>query len=336
MDKLITWIKNNALAISIALFVAGISLVFHTNQYDIQSQTVYKVVDGKPKEQVIYLLDQSKPLLQILSNIFLSLAVALFISAFFIRHIEGDERKELEKKLLSFQENTAKDAIQSVFKRIIDKEFFNIIKKDLLNAKSIRKNANWQYDISEINNGQELLIKRTISYEFHNISHSVATENIKLTSNDNQHCDTEVVSGKIRHQSGEEESIELEEIENSNGETFATLEREIQIAAGESIEVVLVFQQIFKHGYIYETHATRYPIINLEITVNHPANYKFNLFSSFSNQERLRINEPDKKVYVVEGAIFRGQGVEFFCDKKTSSTQHNPKLAPNHYKQQET
>lgn len=120
--------------------------------------------------------------------------MALFISAFFIRHIEGAERQAFEDKLLKFQEDTAKDAIQSVFKRIIDKDFFSIIKKELLNAQSIRKNANWQYDILENSNGS-LLLKRTISYEFHNISQHPTSEDITLKSNNNLHCTTEVISG---------------------------------------------------------------------------------------------------------------------------------------------
>lgn len=308
------WIKNNAIAISIIFFIIGISLIYHTNEYDITSTTVSTVVEGKISEGIIYSLNPSNQFINILANVFLSLGIALFISAFFIRHIESHERKELEKKLLEFQENTAKDAIHSVFKKMIDESFFNIIKKDLLNAKVIRKNANWQYDITEINDTNHLLFKRTISYEFHNISHAPTTELIKIRSNNNEHCSMEVISGKIRRLNGEEESIILKE-ENEGESIFTFLEKEIQISAGESIEVVLVFQQVFKNGYIYETHSSRHSIINLEITVNFPSSYNFDLFSSFSNEERLRINEPDKKVYVVEGAIFRGQGVEFVCNK---------------------
>lgn len=309
------WMKNNAIAISIALFVIGMSLMLHANEYEMTTKVVSTIVDGEITSNTIYSLDQSKPFLSILSNVFLSLAMALFISAFFIRHIEGDEKKAFEEKLLNFQEETAKDAIQSVFKRIIDEDFFSIIKKELLNAKAIRKNANWQYDISE--NKEGLLLKRTVSYEFHNISQHTTTEHIKLKGNNNEHCETTVISGKIRHPNGDEEPIELTKSPEV-GDSFTMLEKEIKISSDESIEVVLVFQQKFKNGYIYETHTSGHPIINLEITVNFPSNYDFSLFSMFSNQERLRINEPDKKVYVVKGAIFKGQGIEFVCRKKVS------------------
>lgn len=307
------WVKNNALAISLLLILIGSVLIYQTNDYDISSKTISTVVDGKINSSNIYTLENKMPIISILSNTFLSLGLALFISAFFIRYIEGNERKELEAKLLKFQEDTAKNAIHSVFKKIIDEDFFSIIKKDLLNAKSIRKNANWQYDISDIGDGK-LNLKRTISYEFHNISTNPVSEYLKLKSNNNKHCSTKVVSGKVRHLSGNEETIELTS-SSENDEIFTSLEKEINIPAGESIEVVLVFEQVFKNGYIYETHSSRHPIVDLEITVNFPLNYKFDLFSSFSNKERLRINEPDKKVYVIEGAIFRGQGVEFVCEK---------------------
>ncbi len=322
------WIKSHALLIALIFIVIGMVLIFHTNKYGISSETISCVVDGEVIEKIIYSFSQNRMWLRISSTVFMSLGVALFISAFFIRYIEGDERKAFEEKLLSFQENTAKDAIQSVFKRIVDEEFFEIIKKDLLDAKAIRKNANWQYDITKLEDGN-MLLKRTISYEFHNRSYSVATELLKLVGNNNAHCATQIISGKIRHPSGKEESIDLRVIQDETGESFTNLEKEIEIQAGDSIEVVLVFQQTFKNGYIYETHNSRHPIINLEITVNHPADYRFDLFSSFSNKERIRINEPDKKVYVVEGAIFTGQGVEFVCEKiNDNSKKANQNLEP--------
>ncbi|MEK8019592.1 MAG: hypothetical protein VSS75_022180 [Candidatus Parabeggiatoa sp.] len=317
MDKLIMWIKSNSLAISLFLIIIGAFLVFYTNDYGILSKTISSIVDGEITEKVIYTLENRKPILSILSNIFLSLGFALFISAFFIRYIESDERKLFEDKLLSFQKNTAKDAIQSVFKKIIDKEFFSIIEKDLFNAKTIRKKANWQYDISEIEKGK-LQLKRTIIYELHNVSSNTTSEHLQVKGNHNQHCKTEVISSKVRYPSGKEDPIGLTNADTDD-KAFSCHEKEITINAGESIEVMLVFQQTF-NNYIYEVHLTRHPIIGLEITVNFPSNYKFELFSSFSNKEYLRINELGKKVYIVRGAIFKGQGIEFICEKQQQNT----------------
>lgn len=138
-NKLTNWIKSNAIAISFILILIGGCLIFASNKFDISSRTVSSVLDGKITQTVIYTLDKSKPVIDITANVLLSLGVALFISAFFIRYIEGGERKQFEDKLLKFQENTAKDAIQSVFKTIIDTEFFDLIKKSYLMLRQFEK-----------------------------------------------------------------------------------------------------------------------------------------------------------------------------------------------------
>lgn len=313
---MINWIKKNSLFVSLFFIIIGIICFYHSNSYDISSKTLSTIVDGKIDTKLIYQLDSTKLLLNIFANILLSLGIAIFISTFFIRYIEKDERDEFEKKLLSFQENTAKDAIQSVFKRFIDEEFFLLLKKELFNAKAIRRNANWQYDIGIEND--KLYLIRTVNYEFHNISQDKLSEYIKISSNLNEHCRTEIVSGKIRYFNNDEEPIDIITCQEK-GDNFITMEKEVTINPNESIEVVLVFKQFFNNGYIYETHTSRHSIINLEIIVNFPSDFDFDLFSSFSNDLRLKIDEPSKKVYVVKGAIFSGQGIEFICKKKISN-----------------
>ncbi|WP_166808822.1 hypothetical protein [Candidatus Chlorobium masyuteum] len=328
-DKISLWIKKNALPLSLSLIIIGGYFVYQSNEYSVSSRTISSVFNGKITESIIYQLNKTKPFLDIFANVCLTLGIALFISAFFIRYIEEDERKQLEEKLSKFQEDTAKDAILSVFKTIIDMNFFSIIQKDLLNAKSIRKNANWQYDISEIEDSGtvKLLLKRTVSYEFHNISQSQVEESIRFRSNNNEHCKTDIISAKVRHPSGNEENIELIDDKdadgNGDGKKFIYLHKNICIDPEKSIEVVLVFTQLFSHGYIYETHSSRHPIINLMITVNIPKNYNFELFHTFSSKARLKIDEPDKRVYVVNGAIFKGQGVEFTCYNKHKGISKN-------------
>lgn len=41
------WIKSNAIAISIALFVIGMSLMLHADDYEMTTKVVSTIVDGK-------------------------------------------------------------------------------------------------------------------------------------------------------------------------------------------------------------------------------------------------------------------------------------------------
>ena len=314
------WIKKNAVAISILLVFTGGVFSYFSNDYDINAKTVDTVVEGKVESETCYVLTPNKLILDILSTMTMSIGVALFISSFFIRYIEQEERQRFEDRLLDFQKQTSEDAILSVFNRLIEPEFFSIIKKDVLNVKLLRKNVNWQYDIKELENGW-LDLTRTLSYDLHNISQDEAVEPIKISMNDTVHSTGRVSNCKVRYQDGREEVIDLVEKEQETG--FTTREKDVTIPCRASIEVVNVIEQTFPREYIYETQTTRYPIINLEITVNYPKNFQFELSSNFSTQHRLRVNEAGKKVYVFHGAIYQGQGIEFICAKALSPNKAN-------------
>lgn len=311
-------IKNNALWISILAIIIGAGMLFFSNDYEITSKTISIVEGDKVLSKVIYGLSNNKLLFELISTVLLTLGIALFISAFFIRYIEKEERQEFEKTLLSFQKETAKDAIQSVFKRIIEDEFFKIIKKDVLNAKLLRKKANWQYDIT-IKDGKPRL-KRTLSYVLHNISGETVKEPIQISASTTVHSDLKVISGKVRKSNGEETPFDLVSKNDSESETiksssFQTFKKEVEVEPDEPIEVVIVIDQTFNNKYIFETHTSRHPVVDLELTVNIPEGYVFDLSSTFSTEPRLRVNESNKKVYVVDGAIYQGQGIEFLCHK---------------------
>lgn len=221
----------------------------------------------------------------------------------------------LQVALESFQKETARDAIHSVFNRIINDKFFAIIQKDVLNVKLIRKNAQWQYDIF-INNEQKPVLKRTISYELHNISNETAQESIRVYSLTGIHSDFKIVSGKIRKLDTTEEPIIFADASQEKSH-LKKIEKEIELKPDETIEVVVVFEHIFHNDYIFESHSSKHPIVGLEITVNYPVDYTFELYSGFSTEPRIRVNEAGKTVYVIDGAIYKGQGIEFLCAKKS-------------------
>ena len=71
------------------------------------------------------------------------------------------------------------------------------------------------------------------------------------------------------------------------------------------------------HEYIYETHSSRFPIIGLNLTVNYPKDYEFEIVvQSFSNKLEEISSSEGKKKFETKKAIYKGQGIEFLCYKK--------------------
>jgi hypothetical protein len=306
-------LKKYSTLISFLFIIIGAIGTYLTNNYELASKTISIVKDNNISTQIIYSIDNQYLFFNIFSILFINIGIALFISSFFLKYIEEDEKKNFYDKLELFQKETAKDAIHSVFNRIINDKFFAIIQKDVLNVKLIRKNAQWQYDIS-IRNDKPIL-KRTISYELHNISNENAQESINIKAVNGIHSDFKIISGKIRKLDTSEEPIIFADStqENSN---LKRIEKELELQPDETVEVVIVFEHAFHNDYIYESHSSKHPIVGLEITVNYPENYSFELYSGFSTEPRIRVNEAGKTVYVIDGAIYKGQGIEFICVKK--------------------
>jgi|GEM_PF-6331738 len=229
--------------------------------------------------------------------------------------MEAADKEKFESKLLKFQKETARDEISSTFERLIEKEFFDIIKTDILNAKFQRNELRWQYDISTLTSGG-MRLRRTIIYVLKNISSSEQTEHINVASFTSAHCTTHSVNVKCKID-GEDEFKPLKLDDEMGGATLTKKNQEITIPAGESAEVVVIFTQDFPRDYIYETHFLNQGAVGLEIIVNLPDDYLFNVNSTvLASRTEQTLDEENKKIYKIKGAIYRGQGIEFMCWRK--------------------
>lgn len=88
------------------------------------------------------------------------------------------------------QKQTAQDAIQSVFQRLIDKNTFEMIQKDIFQGKFVRKNVTWKYTIKKKDkNNKEMTLTRTIQYTLKNITQETQNERFYIYSDStNIHC----------------------------------------------------------------------------------------------------------------------------------------------------
>ena len=127
------------------------------------------------------------------------------------------------------------------------------------------------------------------------------------------HCVGRIVKCEVE-KLGKKESCELEPEKTP---FYAKSKQNITLKPGERVSIVTIIEQTFTRGYVFETHFTNHPIINLNIMVNFPPDFEFNLENSFSSECRLKLNEDGVKEYNVSGGIFRGQGIEFICQPKS-------------------
>jgi len=308
------FIKRYSTIIIIILFALSFYLMYYTNQYDVSSKTLEFVSNGNIEQKTIWYLSNQVLFLNILGVVALNIAIALFISSFFLKYIEKSEKESFYGKLQEFQKETAKDAIKATFERVVDNDLFSIIKQDILNANFLRRNVQWDFDIYE-NSDKKLELKRTLTYNLENISTKNQEETFSISSNNNIHSKTEIVECKYKYVA-DSDYTEINFNSNTDGSTLEA-NNTIEIKANNEIQVTIVFKEMFSQNYIYESHSTRFPIIGLSLSVNYPKNYEFEIIvQTFSNQLESISSTDGKKKFETKKAIYKGQGIEFLCSKK--------------------
>lgn len=307
MSNFIKEPKNYYLFVCILAVAGGILLFHYSNSYQLSSKTIATIDHGNMREQIVYMIEPRTRYIQLIGTIMIQFSVAIFISLFFVRYLESAEREDFRKKLMEFQEQTAKDAILSVFKRVIDPDFFKIISREVLNANLLRKNATWQYDIEKTAGGN-LTLQRVISYELHNMSFKEEEESVSPVSQQSVCCSTKVV---------EINGEKVDSLESGKEGSFERIMKTIKVPPQSHVNVSVVMLQEFSTPFIYETHFTKYPIVNLQIIVNFPKEYVFSIGNdSLSSECKTELEIDGKRIYKVDGALYKGQGIEFVCQPK--------------------
>lgn len=315
---MIDFIKKHSTITIIFLFVISICLMYFTNQYDILSKNLELINNGNIEQKTILYLSNQTLFFNILGIVVLNIAVALFISSFFLRYIEKSEKESFYNKLQEFQKETAKDAIKATFERVMDNDLFSIIEQDILNANFLRRNVQWDFDIYE-NDEKKLELKRTLTYNLKNITTKDQEETFSISSNNNSIHST-IKSIECKYKSNNDHEYKSLEFPQNNENSSFEAGNKIEVRANEEVQVVIVFVEVFTNNYIYEAHSTRFPIVGLNLTVNYPKEYEFEVIvQTFSNKLEVTSSSDGKKKFETKKAIYKGQGMEFLCYKKGES-----------------
>lgn len=250
---------------------------------------------------------------EIVKSIIIGITTALIITI----TIGVAERKRFEK----FQKDTAKNAIKSLFTRLIHRKTFAMIQKDIFQGKFVRKNVTWKYDIKKKDeNNKKMALTRIIQYALKNITQKTQKEKFYIYSDStNIHCELTHTKIYIK-QNGQKE---WKEITEKKGKEY----RIVKLKPNEELGVKLEMTESFnkKLDYIYATHSPRFSMVGLKLDVSFPEDYKFEIVvDAFSNKlQEIPSGIQGHCTYETKKAIYKGQAIEFVCYPKADKTNQS-------------
>jgi hypothetical protein len=310
-NNVLEHIKHYWIPYCIVMSIIGVIGRVYSSSYTLLPREMNCIVDGKISKTSYYIPQVEYPIIDVLSNIMFSISVAMLISLLFIRALEKSDKDKFESKLLDIQKNIAENAFVALFDQIVERPFFDQFKDDILKSNFIRKNIRWHYDFKIC--GDKLILKRTVNYHLQNNSTTVKSEEIKTSCFESIHCKTSTMSTKYRLNTNAE-FIDANLATQTGSAFVKSTFGLVEISPQQNVEFVTIIEQLFNTNYAYETHFFTHSSIDLELTVNIPDGYDFSIDSyALRDRTELIVNEPSKKVFKINGAIFKGQGVEFLC-----------------------
>ena len=256
--------------------------------------------------------------IEYLATILDSIWVALFVSGIILKYIEREEKEIFKREIIKIQKDTAKDAIQSTFQRLIDKDTFEMIQKDVFQGTFVRKKVNWNYLIKK-EDDNKMVLTRSIYYVLKNITQEKQEETFRINSdNTNVHCSLIEDKTKVSIKRNKEKKwVPLKAEKDEEGKTY----RKVELEGQEELEVSMVMVEEFNRNYIYAVHSPRFGMVGLTLNVTFPKDYDFDIVvDTFSNRlEKIQIEIEGQCTYKTDKAIYNGQCIEFVCYNKNNN-----------------
>lgn len=329
------------LILSVVLIFAGISIDVWYSNGNVKPIQI-SIFNDKGIAEVVntYKFEYEHSFLKVFSIVLYSFSMSLLISLFILKVIQKDDDKERELKDERRKEAIFKNVFKGVFNRLVPNEIFDVIKSDILEAKVVRKNVQWIYDFKIEN--EQLVLYRNVMYEIHNISSEPCNEPFSYIYSSTEYTETKILFLKWHEKNdikstfiaydverdGEQNHRNIEEIESNNSTNnilqlenkdidFEQVKHDVHVIPGTVIKINFKSKETFKNNsnFVHETHFTTACSIGWELEVNYPIGYSFSILPMFSANLIPTVDDVDRKKYSHEGAILKGQGIEFTITK---------------------
>lgn len=304
------FIKKNYLWIIILIVLISIVIDYFSSDLTpiLKTQTV--ITEEETKTIKYYSYSWYYNFLRIIVNVLYTLAISLFISVFILKKLEEEENEIFQDRILKLQEGINQNVFDEIFKKLINPEIFDLIKTDIINRESIRKNAKWIYDIIEVDN--KLKIIQTINYELFNQTRKKINESMVLNFMPNNDHNVKIIGFKCTA------GNTIIHNDNNNLDSFSTSqnkEYQFNIEPDSHVNISLIIENIYENVNILDNHISKYPLLGLDIEFNYPSNYELEVTPSFSSPLNIRTDHNNKRIYENVRAILPGQGITYRIKK---------------------
>ncbi len=302
---MLAYLTKNYWWMTLILIGIGIFLDLKYNEVEtIRKPFTVIAEDGSQQSTYILTLKNSYQIIRALVGIFYTLGVSLLILVAIDKRIDTEENKRYQHELKTLDEKIHNNIFDGVLNKIVPELLFDQVKKDIFKTDIIRKNAKWNYLISEKNNSFEL--HQTIQYEIENLTDGRIEKEIPVQLFfSNQLVDTKLTHWKIKKINGD---IEREEKVN-----FTKLI--LCLDSRETKKIELNVSNEYHNETVLDTHITSYSIIGLELQIQKPANIDFKVMPTFTSN--LNENRPNNQLITFDKipCILLGQGIVFIIEK---------------------
>jgi len=328
--------KEKIRFISIAFLIAATALILDIFSSQFSFEVISKSYIGT-NEEVIKTLEVSFPLwhqiIGLVKNFLYGLAAAIVITVFVSNEIEKNQREEKEKELKELSNAININVFDSLFKTIIPEEIFKAIKQDVIENKVVRRNAKWVFNFRE--QGGRVLCNQTTYYQLHNLSQASVDDPVRLDLDALGGDEYKVLLAECLNTSGEtivlydiSKPHEKKNIELKIDGNKLTVEYTVTIPPQSYVEYKTVYERSYP-GDATDFQGTKVPVIGLEIIANFPEHYEFNISPVMSTPPKLILEQPNQKIYRVDGGILPRQGMVFSISKKKPTPEQQSLIFDN-------
>ncbi len=287
---------------------------------------------GVPTVTDSYVFKYDYPYYKAYSSFLYTLAMSLMISIFILKVIQKDDDDQRKREDDERKTELFKDVFKGVFDRLMPSEIFDVVKSDILEANIVRKKVKWTFDF--IVEEDKITLFRNVMYEAHNLTSEDCTEPFSYIFSSSDYSSTEIEFLKwhdIKDRgttqvayNNDRGSSQL--IHESLGTDVEKVTKDIEVPCDKVIFINFKSKEVYKSctNYLHETHFTSACSIGWELQVNFPKGYEFSMIPVFSGTINTIVDNEDRKEYTYDGAILKGQGIEFILSKKPDEISDIP------------
>jgi len=301
----------------VTLLIFAVTMEVSFAEGSIQAKTITIFDQGTAKEVITYEFIYNHPILKKLSSLAYTLSFSIFISLFVLQVLQRDEDEKRKVQIF-------KSIFRGVFDRLVPSEVFDVIKKDILEANIVRRNVKWMFDFEVLDD--KIVLCRNVMYEAHNLTSKTCNETFSYIFAATPFTKTKIEFLKW-HEKGDIKTTQVlydnegdtELIHQNVEEHVEQIKKDILVPIDKVININFKSEEEYSSSnvFLHETHFSSACSIGWELQVNFPAGYDFDIIPVFSGSVQLVVEENTRKVYTYDGAILKGQGIDFALTKKS-------------------